>query len=173
MAIIYDKKYDTVQLDASEAWIFQCDNWQVFALQLTLTITAIYRPPNVSNLLFLDEFLEWIANPIATIPDIIIASDFNLHVNNPNDDDFCNFIDAMPALGLNQHIPFPTQRSGNYLDLIFTEDNGNILIRKCYPSIQLADHCLVECNTSIAPRHPIRKTITVSPICDLDNELLI
>ena len=109
---IYDKKYDTIQLDASEAHTFQYAKWQVLVLQLILTITAIYRPPNVSNLLFLDEFLEWIANPIPTDQNTVIAMTFNLHINGPNDDG-CNFINAMTALGLKQHAQFPTYRSVN------------------------------------------------------------
>ena len=92
-------------------------------------------------------------------------------LTNPNDGDGCNFINAMTALGLTQHIQFPTHRSGKYLHLIFIEDNGNIVIKKCYPSTPLSNHCMVECNTSITPRH-IRKTITVRPLGDLDYELL-
>ena len=72
-----------------------------------LTIIAIYRPTNVSNLLLLDEFLEVDSWPIAMDRNIIIAGNFNLHVNNPNDDDSCNFIDAMTTLVLKQHIQFP------------------------------------------------------------------
>ena len=171
VAIIYDKKYDTTQLDAVEAHTSQYAKWQVLALQLTLTIIASYRPPNVSSFLFLDEFLGWIADPIAMNPNIIVASDFNLHINNPNDYDSFNFINAMTAVGLKQHIQLPTHRSGNYLDLILTEDNGNIVIKKCYPSIKLSNRCIVEWHTSITPRQLIRKTITVRPLGDLDYEL--
>ena len=102
VAIIYDKKYNTMHLDAREAHTFQYTRWKYQS----------FKPPNVANLLFLDEILEWIANSIAMDPNIIIAGDFNLHVNNPNDDDGCNFINAhdCPRSKTTHTVPYPQVR---------------------------------------------------------------
>ena len=35
-------------------------------------------------------------------PNIIIAGDFNLHINNPNDDGAANFRDTLVTLGFRQ-----------------------------------------------------------------------
>ena len=44
---------------------------------------------------------------------VIILGDFNLHVNDPNDDIAKNFIETSQALTLEQHMKFPTHTSGN------------------------------------------------------------
>ena len=51
----------------------------------------------------------------------IILGDFNLHVNDPNDDNAMNFIETTQALALEQHIRFPTHTSSNTLDLVVNE----------------------------------------------------
>ena len=50
----------------------------------------------------------------------MIPEDFNLHVNDPEDQDGEVFIDMMLALGLDQHVTFPTHRCNNTLYLVFS-----------------------------------------------------
>ena len=69
--------------------------------------------------------------------------DFNLHVNNENDDDSMNFLEMMLALGLKQNVTFNTHKSGNTLDLIFTETNSTITVKSVYKGEQLLDHSMV------------------------------
>ena len=52
---------------------------------------------------------------------MMIIGDFNLHVNDPEDQDGEVFIDMMLALGLDQNVIFPTHRCNNTLDLVFSE----------------------------------------------------
>ena len=58
------------------------------------------------------------AESVATSNNVILVGDFNLHINNPNDDDACKFMETTQALGLQQNIAFPTHVSCNTLDLI-------------------------------------------------------
>ena len=51
---------------------------------------------------------------------VIILCDFNLHVNDSNDDNAMHFIESTQALALEQHVKFPTHTSGNMLDLVLT-----------------------------------------------------
>ena len=51
---------------------------------------------------------------------VIILGDFNLHVNDPNDDNAMNFFETTQALAL-EHVKFPTRTPGNTLDLVFME----------------------------------------------------
>ena len=44
---------------------------------------------------------------------VSILGDFNLHVNNSNDDNAMNFIESTQALALEQHVKFPAHTSGN------------------------------------------------------------
>ena len=52
---------------------------------------------------------------------VIILGDFNLHVNDPNDDNAMNFIETTQSLALEQHIRLPNHTSDNTLDLVFTK----------------------------------------------------
>ena len=69
--------------------------------------------------------------------------DFNLHVNNENDDDSMNFLEMMWALGLKQNVMFDTHKLGNTLDLIFTETESKITVKSLYKGEQLSDHSIV------------------------------
>ena len=86
-----------------------------------LMIVAIYRPPDLSNIMFLDEITKWMVDSLLEDNNVIIAGDFNLHISNKNDDDAYNLLDTFTALGLDQHVGLPMHKSGNILDLIFTE----------------------------------------------------
>ena len=62
---------------------------------------------------------------------VIILGDFNLHVNDPNDDNAMNFIETTQALALEQHFRFPRHTSGNMLDLVLTELFNGLKIQQC------------------------------------------
>lgn len=51
---------------------------------------------------------------------LIMAGDFNIHLNVPSDNDAVCFLDLLSSIGLQQHIDFPTCVSGNTLDLLTT-----------------------------------------------------
>ena len=82
----------------------------------------MYRPPSGSKLNILGELTEWLTYNVVLDPNKVITWDFNLHINNPNDDDAANVKDAMVTLGFRQHIPFSTHKPGNTGDLIFMEE---------------------------------------------------
>ena len=76
---------------------------------MTLTVLAIYHPPysdqsQITDHEFLDEFTDWIAEYIMNDTNVIILGDFNLYVNDSNDDDAMNFIETTQALALEQHM---------------------------------------------------------------------
>ena len=103
--------------------------WYVRYPGVDLTVCAIYHPPysetyQVTNNQFLDEFSEFLAEALAEHRNLVITGDFNLHVNDSKDQDGEVFTDTMVALGLDQHVTFPTHRSNNTLDLVFTECLG-------------------------------------------------
>ena len=90
---------------------------------------------------------------------MILVGDFNLHINNHNDDDACNFMETTQALGLHQNITFPTHVSGNTLDLIFSEANNKKKIEECTQGDYISDHCLITCIFGIDKQITTRKEI--------------
>ena len=93
-----------------------------------------------------------------------------MHVNDPSDPEAASLIDSMEALGLIQHVNFPTHRHGNTLDLVFTESTKHINISNIIPGEFLSDHCLVKWQTSITRADLISKTITTRKMKEIDTE---
>ena len=60
--------------------------------------------------MFLDEFADYMENFLTTNHNIVIAGDFNLHINNQDDPEAPLFTDMMDALGLDCHVNFPTHQ---------------------------------------------------------------
>ena len=123
-------------------------------------IVAIYRPPDSLNIMFLDEITEWMVDSLVEDTNVIIAGDFNLHISNKNDDDAHNLLDTFAALGLDQHVGLPMHKSGNILDLIFTEGISDLSIISCKPTTFVSDHAVVLCETSLKRDDVTRKQIT-------------
>ena len=61
-------------------------------------------------------------NIVTSNTNLVIIGDFIIHVNDVDDPNASMFLDTMTALGLKQHVRGPTHKSGNCLDLIFTEE---------------------------------------------------
>ena len=96
-----------------------------------VTITGIYHPPystknRITNTMFLDDFTDLTTKLLPEHPNNVFLGDFNLYVSNENDVNAAIFNDSFEALGLYQHVTFPTHRSKNVLDLVISEINGNI-----------------------------------------------
>ena len=98
----------------------------------------------------------------------MIIGDFNLHVNDSEDQDGEVYSDTMLALGLDQHVMFPTHRSNDTLDLVFTECLGTHRILGCKPGPYLSDHTAVEFLLSIEKEHMVSKDITIRKLKSID-----
>ena len=110
---------------------------------MCLTVLGIYRPPSGSAIEFLGELAEWFPENALLDTNPIIMSDFNLNVNNENDDNSMNFLEIMLALGLKQNVMFDTHKLGSTLDLIFTETDSTITVKLVYKGEHLSDHSIV------------------------------
>ena len=84
---------------------------------------------------FIDKFLELSADLSNRYLNMMIAGDFNIqyfHLENENVD-ADQFQDMMEAMGLVQHINLVTHTSGNSIDLLFSDQVGQLKIKsvKC------------------------------------------
>ena len=81
---------------------------------------------------FIDQFTEWLSVNLATLPNVAITDDFNIHINCKEVDNSTHiFTDTFKALGLQIHNDFPTHKLSNTLDLLIIEINSQIQIDKC------------------------------------------
>ena len=147
--------------------------WQVRYPVVDLIVCAIYHPPysetyQVTNNQFLDAFSDFPAEVVAEHRSLVITGDFNLHVSDPEDQEGVIFTDTMLALGLNQHVMFPTHRSNNTLDLVFTKCLGTHRIFGCKPGPYLSDHAAVEFLLSVKKDNMVSKHITIRKLRSVD-----
>ena len=99
--------------------------------------------------MFLDVLADIFEKHLMSLSNIVVAGDFNLHIDKKNDPDVNLFKDNVQAFGLDCQVNFPTHWSGHTLDLILTEAICNIKMSKCEPGVFLSDHCSVESNLNI------------------------
>ena len=74
---------------------------------------------------------------------IIIAGDFNLHVDDVANPDAQVFLDLLTAFGLQNHVKFPTHKSEHTLDLILKECISSLSVKDSIPGLYLSDHISV------------------------------
>ena len=94
--------------------------------------------------------------------------DFNIHVNNLNDNEAQMFKEAMELFGLEQHVKEPTHKAGNILDQIYTEIGGNVKLHKCENKDYISDHCLIHSVINVPKENITSKTITFRKYKNID-----
>ena len=104
--------------------------------------------------------MDWIAETLANDKNLLICGDYNLHVNNPDDEDAANFLDTNTALGL-KHVRFVTHTSG------VSSEMG---IANCILDSFISDHCNVLCKLMLKGEDIQRKASTYMKLKDIDIE---
>ena len=93
--------------------------------------------------MFIDEFTDFTTRIIPEDNNNIFIGDFNLHVSDSDNNDSTIFNDTIEAMGLLQHVGKETHKSGNTLDSIISEIQGNATINTINTGPYLSDHCVV------------------------------
>ena len=138
---------------------------------------AIYRSPYSATsqetvARFIDEFTVWLASISGSLSNMIVLGDFNIHINDENDNEAGIFVDTMIALGFNQHVSFPMHRAGNILDLVFTEICNSIEVKSCRPGPIFSDHTAVEIVVTQSTQYIQRKLIKYRKLRNIDIDQL-
>ena len=177
VALLYKSFLKVRMMEEGNLATFQYVIWSITQSNenINMLLVAIYHPPYsmakpVTNASFIDEFSNWLPDKLLSHKNIIIAGDFNLHVNDPNNEDAGIFLDTLTALGLVQHVAFPTHRSDNTLDLIITEICNGISVKECRSGPSLLDHCAVKCITSIPKENVKQQLLSFRKLKTIDTE---
>ena len=110
--------------------------------------------PNESHNQFIDEFAAWLPNIITKYNNILIAGNFNSHIDDTDCNEGTIFKDTMESFGLIQHVGTPTHEDGHTLDFIMMEQGSKLQVENCFTGPLLSDHNMVECITTM-PRGSI------------------
>ena len=154
LAIISTSSSKIKLLEKGEKPSFEYTVWKVNTNNSSITLLAIYHPPpsltnHSMHPVFLDEFADYMEIFLTNNSNIVIAGDFNLHIDNDKDPEAQLFIDMMAAPGLDCHADFLSHKNGHSLDLIFTETLGEMKMIRCNPGTYLSDHFTIECLLSL------------------------
>ena len=98
--------------------------------------------------------------PRMTAEPLVLAGDFNIHVNIMTDNDAAQFLDLLSSIGLHQHIDFPTHTSGNTLGLLISRTLNSNLIQDVRPGTYFSDHCLALFTINISVPQLSRKKVS-------------
>ena len=113
-----------------------------------LRIVIVYRTSQAA--LFFDEFATFLECLSITSTPLLIAGDFNFHVDVNHDLNARRFLDLLNTFNLKQHIYTATHRSGHTLDLIITRADDKFVSNfKVYDPV-ISDHLAVHCQLALA-----------------------
>ena len=144
LALIHKTAYNTKLLDRGTRPTFEHATWELKAKKETLAIHGIYHPPpslanKTTNSLFTEDFTDFVSITLPSHPNNIYIGDFNLHISEEETDPII-FSDSIEAMGLYQHVNFPTHKSGNILDLVLSDIQQSTSVITTSPGPYVSDH---------------------------------
>ena len=154
-------------------------SFELIDVQLTsarnrnLRLAVIYRPPPSSMNsftvgLFLDELSSFLEGLVLAPSALLVAGDFNLHMDDQEDDDARRFLQVLELFDLTQYVSHSTHKYGNTPDLIITRANDD-LVGKCFVHDPLiSDHLPFHVSLRLAKLPPERRTMSYRRIRAID-----
>ena len=130
-------------VDGTHRESFETSEWNFTAHGKTTKFIVVYRPPYseahpVTPSAFFREFALYLENVVLCTEILVIAGDFNFHMDDPSDADAKKLNDLLETFSLSQHLTFATHVSGHWLDLIITRAT-NIMVCSPRPSLLKMD----------------------------------
>ena len=122
---------------------------------LNMTIIAVYHPPYssrcpVTNSMFIADFTEWLPSQLVRYNNVLLAGDFNIHMNKAAiDDESGYFVSTIEAMGFQVELCGPTHVSGSTIDLMSLQSGCSIGLRDIRYGPHLSDHCSIEAITTV------------------------
>ena len=74
---------------------------------------------------------------------MLTLGDFNTHIDDLEDVDWCLLQDTINAFNLKQQVNIPTHNLCHILDLIITENSDEYEVEKIFPGPLLSDHWFI------------------------------
>ena len=152
IALLYKYSMKVKKIEGQHLHTIEYAIWLVSLKNKTIEILGIYHPPpkqDQTNTIFLDEITELLTSKLPNTENTIILGHFNMHTEDPNNNNSKLFVETVEALGLKQHVVEPTHQKGNILDLIFTEVTSQINVRQLEMPDFISDHQLISATIDV------------------------
>lgn len=92
-----------------------------------LGVVALYKPPEISNAQFNEEFTNYLDLCNDELMKIFICGDFNLWMDDSNNSSVNNFKEVIDSHNLENRVLEPTSRSNHILDLIICDKDLGLI----------------------------------------------
>ena len=154
IALVSKTEYNSKVKSTENNYSFEISENVLWSKNISFLCVVIYRPPysqsNPVNLsTFLRSFREYLSSIIHLKHKLLIAGDFNIHIENKNDIYTNEFLEILDSFDLVNHIFIPTHAAGHTLDLLLTKKSDIINIINITQGIFLSDHSFILCQAEI------------------------
>ena len=161
VGVFYSKQLSITMNSDNVFKSFEHINLNVVSGKLNTHLIVIYRPlPSKKNKLttsmFFTEFHDLLELMSQHEQPLLIAGDFNFHLDDTTNCDTIKFMDILDSANLSQHVLGSTHRKGHTLDLIITQHNSNLVTDVRILNDVFSDHQVVTCKLN-CPRPPLSK----------------
>lgn len=152
--IMFRGSFNVTFVKGKECNSFEFSEWNIEALSHTVKAINVYRPPYsqahpVTSTVFFEEFSALLESVVMCSEILLIAGDFNFHMDDFNNYEANKFRELLETFGLAQHVFVPTHTSGHTLDLVITRSSNDLIVKSPSTTPNFSDHYFVECELLI------------------------
>ena len=147
VAVIFDSSLSVSQVPVTSSFnSIELLEVRIKTPSTHITAVTVYRPPpNKINSLtvdgFVDDFTNFLSSHLDNNSPLIIAGDFNFHVDDHNCTSAGKYRDLLDTFSLRQWISGPTHRAGHTIDHIITRIDDTIITDvRVEPIYAISDH---------------------------------
>ena len=173
VAILYKTGIKCKPLSLGAYSSFEYGHYELLYENIKMYTHVIYRPPyseahRITTATFFVEFQTYLSHAVQTCNALLIAGDFNIHMNVNGDVDKIRMCDLLNMYDLTQHVAVPTHISGHTLDLITTRCNHELVLRDPGADYMVSDHTFVCCQIKLPKPSLVTRTISYRKLKNID-----
>ena len=161
VGVVLRKGYDVKQFTDNKFNSFENLDLSISSGSTNLRLVSIYRPPTskkhrVTTSTFLDDLSRYIETLTISPGHLLLAGDFNFHVDVPDDSDASSFLDFLDSTSLKQHVTTTTHKQGHIVDLLTTKASDNFISSTKVTFDLPSDHAMVTCHLAVPRPKPTK-----------------
>jgi hypothetical protein len=174
VGLLYKSSLDITKVTCDQMSTFEHLQVKLRYQSENVHLVVIYRPPpNHKNGFtfekFNSEFCDLVDSVILERSKLLLAGDFNLHMDDEKSKEATVFASTLDSYGLQQHVVSPTHKHGHILDLVITRSDDDIVDKVAIDDgIFLSDHFSVDCTLKISKPPLPTKEVTARKIREIN-----
>ena len=166
VGLLYRKNLKMEQIKSDPFKSFEFKEVLLHCSSSIIRIIVIYRPPisvknGLTHAAFFDDFSSLLERLVSSTGRLLLAGDFNFHVNDSSDNTANKFLDLLSCFNLEVcNVHTPTHKNNNALDLIITRSGEETVLNLSINDPVISDHFAVLCTLAI--KRPPKAKLTIS-----------